>query len=1003
MPLRSTVARTALAALVAGASGALAGCSSGEGDRAPGACSDCPTDSGSDPNATPDAGPDATPDAGPNVTPDAGPNASPNDLDGDGRDNQVDRCDARDFGRLIVQGAELGATATAVVENDLLPLLEKVRGEPFTSVARAEGGCADELTAIWLLHPGSLAEHAAPARVVSRAAELSSVAPQAYVIDAQRGEGVWIVANTDRGMVHGIYELLERTGVRFLLPGEDWVVAPPRVDLSFDLHQLRAPTFRTLSYFGTGALGPGSSQFPIPDVGADGRHATSLPIWQKRNRFPRQYSLGGHTWEDFSAVPEVRAALDADPAMRACRPCAADDAACLARPQDALCGDRVDGSYRRVPSDAARLNPTYHGLSQCGEPLSPRACAVGEPPTLEDVADFTTDGGLVQLYGARTLESLRGSVAAAMTDPSLEAIASVDASDGDGFCQCDKCRDMLRHGAEGVVGIDSDASVTDGIFHMANHMARLAASEYPGSSVNLYAYASRASVPTIPLEPNVFVVLIPNAFQQQHTGLSGEELTAAWTAKSAMNARGRFRLGVYDYWALTDGSFDQPTYPLSNVTSLMASWQAAGIEAVTNESTYGSGPMGLPWYVASHLAWEPELDVDALVHDWFVQGFGAAAPPIERMYRRFWSHGYNADLIELGAVFAALGEAEALAPPDEGVRRRLAALEAYAHYLRLLYELRSATGDARAAALDAVLTHVWRIAPTGMVHSFRLWQLLTWENQSPERWAFASSTEHGAAWDAVTAAGPVTPDEARSFVSQGAQRYPQIELVPESDTFVGPLVPLATPPAGDGIDVSESGYGDEWEGKYALGLAAGQSVSLSIVISGRGAPIPDARIIVKDPNRATLVDRHVAVPLDGERQETVEITATDAGVYLLTYQHAFNEFHVLHYPESVALVRQLPTDFSYHVPQRRHWFFVPVGTRRFAFRTSCDQQTLFHGPGGDVPATWHGNVAVVEVAAGEDGQPWSMSSYCGSAQFLNLPNYVGYRPEQLLVPADALP
>jgi hypothetical protein len=103
------------------------------------------------------------------------------------------------------------------------------------------------------------------------------------------------------------------------------------------------------------------------------------------------------------------------------------------------------------------------------------------------------------------------------------------------------------------------------------------------------------------------------------------------------------------------------------------------------------------------------------------------------------------------------------------------------------------------------------------------------------------------------------------------------------------------------------------------------------------------------------------------------------------------------------LVRELPTDFSYFVPERRHWFFVPPGTRRFGFRSDCGQRTLFHGPAGDATALWQGAVAVVEVPAGQDGQPWSMSAYCGSAQFLNIPNYVAYRADQLLVPRDAKP
>jgi hypothetical protein len=254
----------------------------------------------------------------------------------------------------------------------------------------------------------------------------------------------------------------------------------------------------------------------------------------------------------------------------------------------------------------------------------------------------------------------------------------------------------------------------------------------------------------------------------------------------------------------------------------------------------------------------------------------------------------------------------------------------------------------------------------------------------------------------VLAAGPQTTEELLALLDDGAEKYPELTLAPTLDTFSGELVPLSAP-TGDGIDSSESGYGDEWAATYSLYLAAGQSVSLSLVISGRSSAIPDARVIFEGPADEVLVDRHVAVPFEGEREELVEHVAASAGVYRLTYQNAFNEFHRLRYPRALSLVRELPTDFSYFVPERRHWFFVPLGTRRFALRTDCDQRTLFHGPAGDVAASWHGTVAVVDVAAGQDGQPWSMSAYCGSAQFLNIPNYVAYRADQLLVPKDAKP
>src|SRR5687768_17782270 len=91
----------------------LAGCSSDEA-RSPSACADCET--------APDTG------AG------GAASADPEDLDGDGRGNDVDGCDARDFGRIVVLDSTAGVAAREVLEADLLPLLGRARGEPFRAV-----------------------------------------------------------------------------------------------------------------------------------------------------------------------------------------------------------------------------------------------------------------------------------------------------------------------------------------------------------------------------------------------------------------------------------------------------------------------------------------------------------------------------------------------------------------------------------------------------------------------------------------------------------------------------------------------------------------------------------------------------------------------------------------------------------------------------------------------------------------------------------------------------
>jgi hypothetical protein len=964
------------------------------GVAAVGAAAGC----GGQPSGTAPGVPDAS---APGAVEDAGPAAA------DGDPAAAGACSPRTFGELVVVDPRAGAPVQAAVDTDLVPLLARVAGRPFRKAASHDGACP----ALWVVRAEALAAHAPPSWVQAAAAPLDKAAAQAYVIAARRGQGAWIVARTDRGLVHGIYDVLERAGVRFLLPGEDWTVAPPRADLSFDASELREPSFRTVDWFGTGGFGPGTATFPIAGLGAGGQVQRDLATWQRRSRFPHQYALGGHTWEAFVATASVRAQLQADPALRACVRCADTDTACLARPEDATCGDRPSGRYRRVAATASTINPTHHGLTLCGAAAAPRACGAGEAPTLEDPADFSGDAGLAGLYGRWSLERLRGAAAAAAADPSLEPVVSVDPADGAGFCRCDKCRNMLRNGAEGVRR-DQDATVTDAIFHLANHVARRAAGEHRGSAVNLYSYASRADVPQIPLEPNVLVVLVPYAFHSQYTGKTADEMIQGWVEKRAANPRGRFRMAVYDYWTIPDWSWDQPDLALARVGQRLAAWRAAGIEAISNESTYGLGPLGVHWFVVSRLAWDASLDVDAAARSWFADAFGVAAPPVERMYRRFWTRGWSANALDLSEALASMKEADALAPAEGPVRRRLAAVQGYVEYLRLLYEHRAQPRNVE--ALDALLAHVWRLGPTGMVHAYRIWQLLMRGHPQPDRWAFRSRTDHGPAWAAVVAQGPLTPAEMRRRTAEAAEKYPPAGLVPESNPFTGPLVPLEAPtpapmpapaPAPAEIDVTDGGLGDEWGGQYVFHAVAGQPLTITLGVTGRGYGIPDGRLTVRDPGGEVVLARKVPVPTNGKRLEPIELAPTKTGAHRLDYSAGYTEFHELRYPRTLPLVRVAPTDFSWFVPGRTHWFYVPRGTRRFAYITTCNNAPaypIFRGPAGPVTARWQGPVAILDVPPGQDAAPWSLAGYCASARFANLPNYLAYRREQLLVPSDAL-
>jgi hypothetical protein len=54
--------------------------------------------------------------------------------------------------------------------------------------------------------------------------------------------------------------------------------------------------------------------------------------------------------------------------------------------------------------------------------------------------------------------------------------------------------------------------------------------------------------------------------------------------------------------------------------------------------------------------------------------------------------------------------------------------------------------------------------------------------------------------------------------------------------------------------------------------------------------------------------------------------------------------------------------------------------------------------------TASGKFVTVEVPAGGDGQPWSISKLAlGYLWFFNVPNYLAASPDALLVPREVLP
>ena len=265
-------------------------------------------------------------------------------------------------------------------------------------------------------------------------------------------------------------------------------------------------------------------------------------------------------------------------------------------------------------------------------------------------------------------------------DPaSKNAVAvSVEPADGGGNCECANCLAL--------------GSFSDRVFGLANETAIALRQQYPDRFVSLLAYNEHAAPPKFELEPNVIVLSTPYAFQR--TGLPGDELVKAWSAKAKT-------LGIYDYWSIPDWSNNLPDLSYSRtVPRKIRFWHEQGARIYLSESNFGAGNVGLVQYLASRIMWNPAVDEKKLADEFFQLAFGPAEPPMRRMISR-WDRLVPAHGTRAGSLRSGIWRKRARLATDPAIRARVedyAPLRAIPSRLWQAYTVAPRESDARKAA-----------------------------------------------------------------------------------------------------------------------------------------------------------------------------------------------------------------------------------------------------------------------------------------------------------------
>lgn len=579
----------------------------------------------------------------------------------------------------------------------------------------------------------------------------------------------------------------------------------------------------------------------------------------------------------------------------------------------------------------------------------------------------------------------------ASPDTPYSFAVSVDPADGGGFCECADCRKKFAAPTD-------QQFYSNQVFYTANEVAKALRREFPDGYVNLYGYAHHSAPPTFPLEPNVYVTIIPYGFN--YSGLGPEEFIRAWGQKTS-------RISLYDYWSIPDWTWDQPSFNyLETARDKIKFWRANNVEGFASESTYGAGAMGIGWYLSSRLLWDPEANQAAILNGFYKKSFGPAAPPMQRMLER-WATSYLLASHELGTSYRDLQEAYTLAGGDTAIQARIDDFGRYLHFLRLYHEWSNAANDAeRNATAKKLVEHLFDIYDTNMVHSFRLYQFVVDYGRNTEVYKeFDQHDKNAPGWARVA---PLSHEEVVALVEDDAKTYQPFDFTMRS--YTGKLVRL------NALNTITTKTGEEKWGTI-MPTRGGMDVEIETPATLKSLPL---RVSLYYDMTTSIVDAKGKQIFTHKTKGIKEYTKWDEfesplpgpGRYTIQFRPiAGGGFRFQTLVGLPLVIRSFISEMG--GPSPRLYFYVPRGLKTIAMYYQLGDfnnqyPPLIKGPTNEkMPIERHdnGKMMLVAVPPGMDGKVWSLEGSHAPNEphrMLNVPQVFAFSPDTLSIPEDAL-
>lgn len=491
---------------------------------------------------------------------------------------------------------------------------------------------------------------------------------------------------------------------------------------------------------------------------------------------------------------------------------------------------------------------------------------------------------------------------------------------------------------------------------LANETAKLYDENNAKVQITAYAYGDgpyNALVPKFTLRKNVYPIIIPYAFQ---TAYLPKQMVRLWA--NAITGR----MGIYDYWNITQYSFGVPQFNIYEMPAKLNFWKQNKVDGMNIETTDAGGPMGHAWWIGSQLEFDKNKNIDTLLNQYVKDCFGAAATPMKKMYNR-WSLNYQ-NSAEVNFSLRDLKNATDTVAVNSPEWKRINDLKAYVHFMKLMAQ-RTYTQPNN----DSIYQYMYSI------HQRMLVQTVAFTGQQYFGVAPAPLTDHQ-----LTEA-EIETNFATDLAALPVE-YEISNMVFDYDkaTYI------------DSIPIGSWKYGLFASGDFKAQFTGVVSVDMGTIYGSQAKIYTDDSVYVNEALSSSNFTFNEIIDGRTWYMKNYKINVIAGQTYNVGSSPSGFSRVRMRTPNIILFLRNTADNFD-NADFPLKYFYVPIGTTKIAYRDVEPQPMNTAGyliPPGGVglirTKTSAANIYTVNVPTGMDGRVWKASFGHSGWSFVNIPN-----------------